>query len=53
MKIMIIFNKKVIKLRLKLFGDRCHSFKNGKETSEDTEESPAECAGECKQNKGN
>ena len=25
---------------------RCHNLKNGKESSEDTEESPAGCAGE-------
>ena len=32
-------------------GGRCHTLKNGKEVSEDAEESPAECAGEGKQNK--
>ena len=26
-------------------GGRCHNLKNGKEASEHTEESPAECAG--------
>ena len=34
-------------------GGRCHNLKNGKEASEDTEESPAGCAGEDKQSKGN
>ena len=34
-------------------GGRCHIDKNGKEASEDTEESPAGCAEEGKQNKGN
>ena len=32
---------------------RCHNLKNGKETSEDTEEGPAGCAGEGKQSKLN
>ena len=30
---------------------QCHNLKNGKEASEDTEERPAGCAGEGKQNK--
>ena len=34
-------------------GGRCHNLKNGKEASEDTEKSPAGCAGEGKQYKGN
>ena len=34
-------------------GGRYHNLKNGKEASEDTEESPAGCAGEGKQNKKN
>ena len=34
-------------------GGRCHNLKNGKEASEDTEESSAGCPGEGKQNKGN
>ena len=34
-------------------GGRCHNLKNGKEASEDTEESPAGCAREGKQNKRN
>ena len=33
-------------------GGRCHNLKNGNEDSEDTEESPAGCAGEIKQSKG-
>ena len=33
--------------------ERCHNLRNGKEASEDTEESPARCAGEGKQSKGN
>ena len=34
-------------------GGRCHNLKNGKEASKDTEESPAGCAREGKQSKGN
>ena len=34
-------------------GGPCHHLKNGKEASEDIEESPAGCAGEGKQSKGN
>ena len=34
-------------------GGRCHNLKNGKEVSEDTEESATGCAGEGKQNEGN
>ena len=34
-------------------GGWCHNLKNGKEATKDTEKSPAGCAGEGKQNKGN
>ena len=34
-------------------GGRCHNLKNGKEASEDTQESPAGCPGEGKQNNEN
>ena len=34
-------------------GGRCHNLKNSEEASKDTEESPAGCAGEGKQSKGN
>ena len=38
----------IIKIR---GGGRCHNLKIGKEASEDTEESPAGCAGEGRYNK--
>ena len=42
-----------IYLQIGVGDGRCHNLKNGKEGSEDTEKSPAGCAGESKKNKRN
>ena len=48
---LLVFNDNK-QIKINYYG-RCHHLKNSKEASEDTGKSPAGCAGEGKQNKGN